>query len=125
MEKYICDKCGYILEADTEIIHAGHDKCPICQGKLISAEDMKEREEIAEAIDKDTSDDDFTPAEDAKDEAVDLIIIEGMKKNMKELGNDKLFRSIEALAKAEQRARYRKYWLLVGGQVPQGEPITI
>lgn len=123
MERFICDICGFVLNADEEII--GHNICPICKGKLISEETMKEKEEIARLTDEDTKDDDYTPEQDATDEVVDLIIIEGMTRNIKELGNDRLYQHIENLTEAKQRARYRKYFLMVGGEVPQGEAITI
>jgi len=125
MEKYICDICGFILEADIDIINNGHDKCPICKGKLISEEQMKEKEEIARLTDEDIKDDDYTPEQDSMDEVVDLIIIEGMTRNMKELGNDKLYQSIEGIKEARQRARYRKYFLQVGGYIPLCEPLII
>jgi hypothetical protein len=80
---------------------------------------MKEKEEMADMIDKEKGDDDYSPEQDAKEEAIDYVIIEGMTKNMKELGNDKLYHNIEDLPEAGQRARYRKYFLMVGGKVPE------
>jgi len=118
MEKYICDICGYGIEYNKDISGTQYEKCSICGGKLISEEQMKEKEEIARLTDEDTKDDDYTPEQDSTDEVVDLIIIEGMTRNMKELGNDRLYKHIESLPEARQRARYRKYWLLVGGQIP-------
>jgi len=125
MKKYICDICGFVLELDENLSGTQYTKCSICGGKLISEETMKEKEEMAKMIDEDKGDDDYSPEQDATEEAIDLIIIEGMTRNMKELGNDSLYKHIEDLSEARQRARYRKYFLLVGGQVPQGEPIII
>ena len=118
MTKYICDVCGFGFELDESLSGTQYEKCSICGGKLISEEQMKEKEEIARLTDEDTKDDDYTPEQDSTDEVVDLIIIEGMTRNMKELGNDRLYRHIENLTEAKQRARYRKYFLLVGGQIP-------
>lgn len=124
METYICEQCGYTLTIELEKTNNGDMTCPICRNSMLSYEEMTGREEIARLIDE-NKDDDFTPEQDAQDEAIDLIIIEAMQKNMKELGNDRLYHSIEGLPKAGQRARYRKYFLLVGGQVPEGEAINI
>ena len=119
MENYICDKCGYGLEIELEKTNNGDMKCPICQSHMLTAEEMQSREDIGKLIDEDKGDDDYSLEQDATDEAVDLIIIEGMNRNMKELGNDRLYQHIEGLANAEQRARYRKYFLLIGGEVPE------
>lgn len=120
--RFICDICGYNFEMDTDVDIL---PCPVCKGKCITEHAMQEKEEMAKMIDEDKGDDDLTPEQDSTDEVVDLIIIEGMTRNMKELGNDRLYKHIESLPEARQRARYRKYWLLVGGEVPQGEPISI
>ena len=122
MITFICDTCGYTFDKDTS---ADRTTCPICKGNSIPETSYKEREELSRQIEQDNKDDDFTPAQDAREEAVDLIIIDAMNINMIELGNNKLFMKIEDLPNAEQRAKFRKYFLMVGGQVPEGEPITI
>ena len=116
MQKYICDVCGYTSDLDTS---ADIVPCPVCKGRCITEQSMHEREELQKNLEDDDKDDDYSPEQDAKEEAIDYVIIEGMNKNMKELGNDKLYHSIEDLPKAGQRARYRKYFLMVGGQIPQ------
>jgi RNA polymerase subunit RPABC4/transcription elongation factor Spt4 len=116
MEKYICDKCGTIYIEKFE-------HCLICHGQLISEEQMQEKEEIARLTDEEKGDDNMTPREDSIDEVVDLIIVEAMQKNMKELGNAKLYKSIEGITEAKQRVRYRKYFLMVGGYIPITEEI--
>jgi len=121
MERFICDVCGYNFEIDTDVNIL---PCPVCKGKCITEQAMKEKEEIARLTDND-KDDDFTPEQDVTDEVVDLIIIEGMTRNIKELGNDRLYESIENIAEAKSRARYRKFFLLVGGYIPLCEPIII
>ena len=100
------------------------------QRTYYSEKEFIEREELAKAIEEDTEDDYLTPEQDTTDEDIiystaEHIITEGMTRNMKELGNDRLYNHIEKLHDARQRARFRKYFLLVGGQIPQGEPITI
>lgn len=122
MERFTCDTCGYNFEMDTDVDIL---PCPVCKGKCITEHAMQEKEEMAKMTDEDTKDDDLTPEQDNTDEVVDLIIIESMTRNMKEIGNDRLYKHIESLPEALQRARYRKYFLLVGGQIPQGEPIII
>jgi len=121
MERFTCDICGYNFEMDTDVNIL---PCPVCKGKCITEQAMKEKEEIARLTDND-KDDDFTPEQDVTDEVVDLIIIEGMTRNIKELGNDRLYDSIENIAEAKSRARYRKFFLLVGGYIPLCEPIII
>ena len=121
MEKYICDKCGHIA---FKLENTKNKKCIICQGKLISEKDMKEKEEIAKLTDND-KDDDLTPKQDAMNEEVNLIIIKSMEENMKKMGNNKLYQRIESLSDAGQRARYRQCFLIIGGQIPVGERITI
>lgn len=121
--RYICNTCGYKFDEFEEMKE--HMKCPICKGKLISIEEYKQREEIQKNIEEDNEDDNFTPKQDATDEAVDLIIIEGMNKNIKELGNDGTFQAIEEVKDPLQRARYRQYFIKAGGYIPEGEAINI
>ena len=49
------------------------------------------------------------------------LIITTMEQELKKLGNQKCYEVIENLAKAETRARYRKYFLLSGGYIPETE----
>lgn len=122
MQKYICDKCGFKVELpklDKEDLI-----CPICEGILISEEIMKEKEEMAEMIDKD-KDDDLTPKQDALEDIVDRDIVNSMKENITVMGNDACFAIIEDMINAYQRSAYRKYFIQAGGEIPQGDPITI
>jgi hypothetical protein len=122
MQRFICDICGYNFEMDTDVDIL---PCPVCKGKCITEHAMQEKEEMAKMIDEDKGDDDFTPEQDSTEEAVDLIITQAMEKNLQELGNNKLYQHIEGLTEAKQRARYRKFFLLVGGHIPVGETIKI
>ena len=122
MEKYYCDNCGYKIEfiCDTMV----NKQCTVCKkGYFVYEDTYKENEEIARQIAED-KDDNMTPQEDMN-EAVEDFIMEAMQKNIKELGNNGTYEFIERISTAETRIRYRKYFLLSGGQVPEKEPITI
>ena len=124
MERYVCDVCGFVIQEDIERINNGHNKCPICQGKLISEEQMKEKEEIARLTDEDTKDDDLTPKEDAEEAVIEFLTL-AMQKNLREVGNDRTYHFIEEITKAETRAKHRKFFILAGGYIPLCEPIII
>jgi DNA-directed RNA polymerase subunit RPC12/RpoP len=132
MEKYICDICGHTFEIELEKTNNGDMNCPICKGHCLTEEEMQSREDMAKLIDDDKGDDDMTPKQDADEEKelgdkiMEDYIIEYIKSQIKQVGNDKFFYMIERnLFHAKQRARYRKYFLLAGGEVPEGEQIMI
>lgn len=129
MKNYICNSCGAKVEEENVIVRAegaGWDMfCPICKhGKMIEEQEMKEREELQQQISENNEDEDITPEQDAK-EAVEDYLTFAMYQNILELGNDKTYKFIEDMPKADIRARYRKYFLLAGGTIPTGEGITI
>jgi len=122
MVKYICQQCGF--EVGVEVFDV-EQVCPICKGTIISEEVLKENREIENLI-GDNKDDNIFTDEDTFDDTINFMIIQAMQKNIKELGNDKTWQMIENnIIKAEQRARYRKYFIKVGGKVPEGERINI
>jgi len=55
------------------------------------------------------------------DDFADKIIVDTMEKEIKALGNNKCYEIIERLAEARTRIRYRKYFLLAGGFIPESE----
>jgi phage FluMu protein Com len=123
MYKYICDKCGQIIfSAEKSIILS--KKCIICQGMLILEAEIQRREEIQKNIEEDTADDDMSPKQDAE-EAISEFLVFAMEKNIKEVGNDRTFLFCEEQTKANIRLRYRYYFILAGGFVPEGQAITI
>ena len=124
MEKYVCDICGFTIEADSEIVNNGNNKCSICGGKLISEIQMKEKEEIARLTDEDTKDDDLTPKQDAEEAVIEFLTL-AMQKNLREVGNDRTYQFIEDIKKAETRAKHRKFFILAGGYISLCEPIII
>jgi rubredoxin len=130
MERYICDVCGFIQERDeqTDLKRVENGilsfSCSICQGKLISEEQMKEKEEIARLTDEDTKDDYLTPEQDAEEAVIEFLTL-AMQKNLREVGNDRTYQFIEDITKAETRAKHRKFFILAGGYIPLCEPIII
>lgn len=119
MEKYVCEKCGYI-----EGVPPANRLCQICGGIMIREKDMKEKEEIARLTDEDTKDDDFTPKQDAEEAVIEFLTL-AMQKNLREVGNDRTYRFIEDISKAETRAKHRKFFLLAGGYIPIGTTINV
>jgi len=124
MTKYICDVCGFGFELDESLSGTQYEKCSICGGKLISEEQMKEKEEIARLTDEYTKDDDLTPKEDAEEAVIEFLTL-AMQKNLREVGNDRTYHFIEEITKAETRAKHRKFFILAGGYIPLCEPIII
>jgi hypothetical protein len=56
------------------------------------------------------------------DQIVSETIVEGMKRNIDTLGNEKTWELIEKLFhKAEQRIKFRKYFFEAGGELPKKE----
>jgi hypothetical protein len=53
------------------------------------------------------------------EQLVDAYIIERFKQQLKDNGNFIINQTIESITKADQRIRYRKYFLLAGGYVPE------
>jgi len=99
--RLVCSNCHYAKEVAYEDLF--DRDCPICQGEL--AYDM-----ATETLKTET-----------KDDFVDKIIITQMEKEIKALGNQKCYEVIERLAEARTRVRYRKYFLLAGGFIPESE----
>ena len=58
---------------------------------------------------------------DNTDDFADRIIITTMEQEIKALGNQKCYEVIERLAEAKTRVRYRKYFLIAGGFIPESE----
>lgn len=90
-------KCGYIRK------HLGDYEdyeCPICN-KILS-ESLNKTYTLEEIIEKD--------------------LINSMKRQLTEIGNDKLWYMIEQIFyQPKTRLAYRKYFLKAGGQVPKRE----
>lgn len=89
-----CEKCGFLktLFGKDNI----YDKCPLCQGKMV-----------------------MLKAEIEKVVTQDCLI--KMQKNIKELGNAKVWQVIENIPKAETRLAYRQWFFKAGGTVPKVE----
>jgi len=121
MERFTCDICGYNFEMETDVNIL---PCPVCKGKCITEEAMKEKEEIARLTDEDTKDDDLTPKQDAE-EAITEFLILSMQKNLQEVGNLRTYQFIEDIPEAGKRAKHRKFFLLAGGYIPLCEPLVI
>lgn len=122
MEKFKCVNCGQVY-TEKQLDDYGVEDCPICHGEMVMEEELQAREDLARQI-AENKDDNMTPEQDMN-EAVEEFIMEGMAKNIKELGNNGTYEFIEKIATAETRIRYRKYFLLVGGQIPEGIGIEI
>lgn len=103
--KFTCIKCGYIKDIipSDDIEDYG---CSLCSGVMINNLDYP-------SIQKKT--------EEELLNAVDDWIAEEMKNNIKQLGNDEVFRIIEGFTVVEQRLAYRKYFLKAGGVIPEAE----
>jgi DNA-directed RNA polymerase subunit RPC12/RpoP len=134
MTKYICDKCGHIVQINLEEQNEPLI-CDICKGNMLSEQFFQEKEEIARLTDADDKDETLTPrqdAEEAKKESDDIIkfvimkdAIAMMKNNIEKIGNDKTWYYIERDSNYKLRAFERVAFLQAGGKVPEGEPITI
>ncbi len=103
MEKLIfkCSKCEYTKEilGDIEDIV----ECELC-GNLMDLDNIEEEKTIS-----------------AK-ELGKIIVIEGMQKNLRTLGNDKTWQLCEVLfPNAKTRLRYRKIFFEAGGVLPEKE----
>ena len=119
-EKYICDKCGTGILLYNEL----PNNCPICNGKLIAESKMKEQEKLENMI-GDNVDEDLTPKQDA-DEVIDDYIRVRMIENIVKYGNNEVWYNIEnSIINAEQRIKYREFFILAGGICPKGEEIKI
>ena len=53
------------------------------------------------------------------EEVVALMLIEQMKANIEVVGNERVWKSIERLAQAKVRIRYRALFFKVYGQIPK------
>jgi predicted DCC family thiol-disulfide oxidoreductase YuxK len=91
-----CEACSYIKETTEDYLF--DNRCPLCNSKMIPVIDQTDINEIV---------------------MVDLI--EQMKKNLIQLGSNKVWSIIEGLANPKQRIRYRKVFLDAGGIVPDKE----
>jgi hypothetical protein len=119
LKKYVCDICGYIIEDTPEGFKL---ECPVCKGKLIPEEKIKEKEEMENMVGE-NKDEDLTPEQDAN-EVIDDYIIERMAENIAQYGNDKTWYNIEnCMFIPEQRIIYRKFFFLAGGVCPEGAEI--
>jgi hypothetical protein len=103
--KFICPKCGY--EKDLPIIKdifydIDDFQCSMCNS-LLRQKDDTELKQLLEQIAEDT-------------------ILTGMRHNIDTLGNNKTYELIESLFhKPEQRIRFRKFFFLAGGVMPNKE----
>lgn len=102
MENYKakCNQCGY-----TKNIIGNYFEervCELCGGEMILIEEEK-----------------IQNAEDL----LDRLITEQIQGEIRENGHTKCWEVIEAINKAETRARYRKYFILAGGIIPEPRPI--
>jgi len=107
--KIICQKCGHIKEiseSEKNLYKYGSDKehCFICGGEY----------RVLEENDSDNDEDD----EVTIGEVVHLDLIEGMKRNINKMGNDKVFKIIEKFKNASMRLNQRKLFLEAGGEFP-------
>ena len=122
--KYICDICGYKTELYENTSEA-KELCPVCKkGALVSEKKLLENEQMEQMI-EDNKDDNMTPKQDAE-EVIDDYIVARMKNNIKTQGNDKIWFAIEnCLINADQRAKYRKFFFLAGGDAPYIQTIRV
>lgn len=120
-KKYICENCGKIWYLKSKEI--GKEMCcPICLGKVISEEQIKEKEELTNLINED-KDDSLTPEQDAG-EIIEEYIVERMRENITKEGNDKVWYMIEnTIISPLSRIKYRQYFFLAGGVCPESEDI--
>jgi hypothetical protein len=115
-----CKKCGNIKkisETEAEEFKYGEkEHCFICGGEyeLIEENNSKNRPYIPER--------NACPKEKNREMQINEIVhtdlIEGMKKNISTLGNDKVFDIIEKFKSAEMRLSHRKLFLEAGGEFP-------
>jgi len=118
-----CKKCGLIkqvLACDKDVYLSGNDKetCFICGGEFEKLTDngtqFKEN---------------FTPPtenypEERKIPLSDVIytdLIEGMKKNIRLLGNDRVLEVIEGFKNGQMRLKHRKLFIEAGGEMEISE----
>jgi len=93
-----CEKCNYEIEIlETEIEY--NTECNLCNGKMIYFENTVETDNIA----------------------MDKMIIYQLENDIRYLGNNRAFEIIEEIQRPEIRIRYRKYFLLAGGSIPEKE----
>lgn len=96
--KFKCNQCGYdyILIGNS----FEYDKvCDLCGGEMILQ-------------------DDFEKVENGED-MIDRLITEQIQLEINENGHTRCWEIIEAINRAETRARYRKYFILAGGIIPK------
>ena len=110
-----CKKCGnikQISESERSIYMYGQDKeqCFICSGEYEIIENNK--------LNRDTPYRTPKAEETTIDELVHLDLIEGMKKNISVLGNDKVYDIIEKFKIPGMRLAHRKLFLEAGGEFP-------
>lgn len=98
--KLLCSSCHYIKEVSYEDLF--DRECPLC-GKEMKYDINTATQEVK------------------TEDFVDDVIVSTMEKELKALGNQKCYEIIEHLAEARTRARYRKYFLLAGGFIPESE----
>jgi hypothetical protein len=99
--KFKCNQCGYdyILIGNS----FEYDRvCDMCGGEMILQDEEK--------------------VENGED-LIDRLITEQIRAEINENGHTRCWEIIEAINKAETRARYRKYFLLAGGIIPEPRPI--
>ena len=103
--KLLCKNCDYQIEIfESEI--ADNTECPLCEHELILDEEKSEiKDENLRII-------------------IDKMLIDRMKKEINSLGNQRAYEIIERMRISATRVRYRKYFLLAGGEVPQNMTIT-
>jgi len=107
--KIKCNNCGNIKEIfesekDMYLYEQDKEHCFICGGefKIINEKNVAEKEiSIAEIVYKD--------------------LIEGMKRNILLLGNNKVWGIIEGFENAETRLKHRQLFLKADGKIPINE----
>jgi hypothetical protein len=119
--KFICDKCGYEIENEhnCEVKNCIEKSCPICQGKLFTEQELKDREEMARLIDEDKEDENIAESEALEDLKTYMI------DDICQFGYEKVWHDIEKVFVPEERCLYRKVFFELGGVVPVGEAINI
>lgn len=95
-----CENCGYTIEInDSDLMD--YIDCICCGGRLVFLEEVPE-------IQTDVS-------------AIDRMIVEQLQREMDMLGVRRVYEIIEQMTNPITRGRYRKYFLLAGGYVPESE----
>ncbi len=104
MENYQlrCNQCGYIK---TVLGNGFEDRtCELCGGEMLPMEQIET---------------------DRTDILLDRLVTEQIESDIQANGHSSCWYTIESINKAVVRVKYRKHFLLAGGQIPEQELLYI